>query len=338
MLILTQTGRDAMANHLPNHLQVREAAFESDTVPQLVLDQTNRVVAVNAPARNRFGVDLQDVGRPLQELDISYRPAELRAAIDRLQAESRDIVLKAVRWVMNGEVAFFDITLSPLLDDDNILLGTRISFLDVTQYHALQEELQHSKQQLDTAYEELQSTNEELETTNEELQSTVEELETTNEELQSTNEELETMNEELQSTNEELQTMNDELRNRSTDLNSANAFLESVFTSLQAAVVVVDRDYRVQVWNHRAEQLWGVRGDEAHQAHFLGLDIGLPVGDLKAPIRDVLTGAKDHLEITVPAVNRRGKPIQCRVSMTPLRELDKVINGVILLMEEAESS
>ena len=64
------------------------------------------------------------------------------------------------------------------------------------------------------------------------------------------------MNEELQSTNEELQTMNDELRNRSVDLNSANDFLESVFGSLRWAVVVLDREFRVQVWNQRATDLW----------------------------------------------------------------------------------
>ncbi|HEY7498846.1 MAG TPA: CheR family methyltransferase [Vicinamibacterales bacterium] len=336
LLILTQTGRDAMASHGQNHFRVREAAFESDTVPQIVLDPANCVVAVNAPARTRFGIPEDGVGRPIQELDISYRPAELRAALDRVHAEAAEVTLKAVRLVANGEVTLFDVTVSPLFDSDRTPLGTRVAFLDVTKYHALQAELQQSKQELETAYEELQSTNEELETTNEELQSTVEELETTNEELQSTNEELETMNEELQSTNEELQTLNDELRNRTTGLNSVNAFLESVFASLQSAVIVLDHDYRVQVWNRGAEQLWGVRGDEAVQSNFLGLDIGLPLVDLKSGVRDVLSGAEDHLEKTLPAVNRRGKTIQCRVGITPLRHLDRTIAGVILSMEEVQ--
>ena len=149
-------------------------------------------------------------------------------------------------------------------------------FHDVTDARRLQDELEHANRQLETAYEELQSTNEELETTNEELQSTVEELETTNEELQSTNEELETMNEELQSTNDELQTINDELRERTAELDDANAFLEAILTSLRAGVAVVDRDLQVQVWNQRAEDLWGLRRDEAVGQHFLNLDIGLP--------------------------------------------------------------
>ena len=189
-------------------------------------------------------------------------------------------------------------------------------------------------QELETAYEELQSTNEELETTNEELQSTVEELETTNEELQSTNEELETMNEELQSTNEELQTMNDELRNRGSELTSTNLFLESVFAGLRSAVVVIDHEYRVQVWSHRAEDLWGVRADEVSQSHFLNLDIGLPVAELRPAIRSVLGGAQDQQEVTVAATSRRGKPIDCRVTVSPLRRENRAVGGAILLMEE----
>jgi two-component system CheB/CheR fusion protein len=201
----------------------------------------------------------------------------------------------------------------------------------------LQEELTHSKQELETAYEELQSTNEELETTNEELQSTVEELETTNEELQSTNEELETMNEELQSTNEELQTMNDELRNRSMELNTSNAFLEAVFTSLRAAVVVLDRDLRVQVWNAGAMNMWGLRSDEAQGVAFYSLDFGFPVAELHNALREILSGTAQHRETIVAATNRKGRTIRCRVAVAPLVTAERTVTGAILLMEDEAS-
>jgi two-component system, chemotaxis family, CheB/CheR fusion protein len=113
--------------------------------------------------------------------------------------------------------------------------------------------------ELETAMEELESTNEELETTNEELQSTIEELETTNEELQSTNEELETMNEELHSTNEELETMNDEMNKRGEELHHINNYLNSILTSIQNGVIVVSKDFNVEVWNAKSEDLWGLR-------------------------------------------------------------------------------
>ncbi len=216
--------------------------------------------------------------------------------------------------------------------------GSALIFHDVTAARRLQDELEHANQQLEAAYEELQSTNEELETTNEELQSTVEELETTNEELQSTNEELETMNEELQSTNDELQTINDQLRDRTAELDDANAFLESVLTSLRAGVAVVDQDMRVQVWNRRAEDLWGLRPDEVVGQHFLNLDIGLPIDQLRPMIRRVLAGDPEIQEIRLNAVNRRGRSIEVRVVGTPLTRNGEETTGAILVMDAVDGA
>ena len=335
LMILAQTGRDFMMNHGSSHARLREAAFESDTVPQIVIDASGVLAAMNSFARERFGLTAADVGRPFQDLEIAYRPAELKEAVDRALREQRAISIKEVTWPQDVEGRYFEVLITPLRDDDDGdgILGVRISFQDVSAFRQLQIELQHSKQELETAYEELQSTNEELETTNEELQSTVEELETTNEELQSTNEELETMNEELQSTNEELQTMNDELRTRSTELNSTNAFLASVFTSLRSAVVVIDKDYKILVWNDRAKDLWGVLPDEAQGNHLMGLDIGLPVAELRPAIKSILNDGIEQQEVVLSAVNRRGRAIDCRVTLAVLREGDKA-TGVILLMDE----
>jgi two-component system CheB/CheR fusion protein len=180
LLLLAQTGRDIMANNSSNLARLREAAFESDNIPQVVLDLSGVLAAVNGPARQQFGLSQRDIGRPLQDLEISYRPIELRASIARALEERREIILKDVLWTRESATHYLDITVAPLVDDERSVVGTRVSFHDVTEFKSLQEQLTHSKQELETAYEELQSTNEELETTNEELQSTVEELETTN--------------------------------------------------------------------------------------------------------------------------------------------------------------
>ena len=334
LTLLAQAGRDEMSGPAPATVRLREAAFDASSGPQLVVDFSGRLVGANAPARSRFGLTAQSIGQPLQDLELSYRPAELRGAIARAMDLRIDVAIRDVPWNLGQESRLFDVTVGPLLDDDDSVIGSRIVYEDVTELRSLQAQLQHSKQELETAYEELQSTNEELETTNEELQSTVEELETTNEELQSTNEELETMNEELQSTNEELQTMNDELRSRSGELNSANAFLESMFASLQSAVVVVDRDLRVQVWNERSTNMWGLRPDEAEGSPLLELDIGLSMDELRGPIRNVLGGSAEYQQLFLSGTNRRGKPIQCRVGIAPLRQLDRSVTGILLLMDE----
>ena len=313
---------------------LREAAFEHDSIAQLLLDSEGMLSAVNGQARRKFHLSARDVGRPFQDLEVSYRPAEIRGALDLAVQQRGEVRLSDVPWTVSGVVCHFDTVVCPLFDEAGPLIGIRVSFHDITQMRALQTELQHSKQELETAYEELQSTNQELETTNEELQSTVEELETTNEQLQSANEELETMNEELQSTNEELQTINNELRSRGTEVNRANAFLESIFASMSTAFIVLDRELRIKAWNERATDLWGVRADEANELQFLGLDIGLPVAELRQPLQDVLSGQHERAAAILPATTRRGRPIECKVSMTPLRGTDRASAGVILFMEE----
>lgn len=333
---LTQPGNDEENNHLANHLRLREAAFDSSPLARVVLDENGIVALINERARLLFNLTARDLNCPLQDLELSYRPVGLRAGIEQACSDRRTVTLQDIQWqTATGETVYLDIQIAPLLDSTGSILGISINFIDVSRYKRLQEELEHSKQELEMAYEELQSTNEELETTNEELQSSNEELETTNEELQSTNEELETMNEELQSTNEELSTVNDELQRRSEELNQSNAFLESILTSLQGGVLVVDRDLYVQIWNHKAEDLWGLRSEEAIGQNFLNLDIGLPVEQLRQPIRTCLSGLPHSFTETIlQAINRRGRSIQCRITCTPLIGGQGQVQGVILLMEE----
>jgi two-component system CheB/CheR fusion protein len=317
-------------------LRLRDAAADLGPVAQLVVDRQGLVLQANQQLRSLFGLTSRDVGRPLQDLELSYRPFELRSSLELAYHERRPVIQTDASWVVpGGHQSYLDLQVIPVPDSSGTIAGAVISFLDVTHQRRLRDELHRTTQELETALEELQSTNEELETTNEELQSTVEELETTNEELQSTNEELETMNEELQSTNEELQTINEESKERSDELSELNAFLESIFTSLRGGVAVVDRDLQVRKWNTRAEDMWGLRSDEAVHKNFLNLDIGLPTDQLKAPIRNSLAGEPE--EIVLDATNRRGKAVRLKVTCTPLVSPTKqAVSGVILVMEPVD--
>ena len=142
------------------------------------------------------------------------------------------------------------------------------------------------------------------------------------------------MNEELQSTNEELETTNTELRLRSDELNTANAFLASILTGLEVAVVVIDPKLQVLAWNHRAEDLWGLRASEVQGRHLMNLDIGLPVEQLRQPIRAVLAGETERAELTLECRNRRGKSIRCPIRCTPLKSGMGEALGAIVLMDE----
>ena len=327
-------GKEQEPNYQLNDGLLREAAFDINPYAQITVDTNGLLVLANEQARLLFALNATDINRPLQDLEISYRPVELRSHIDQVISTHRAISLSSIGWaVVNGDVHYFDVQITPLYNPDRNLLGVSIIFTEVSRYKKLQEEVEHANQELEMAYEELQSTNEELETTNEELQSSNEELETTNEELQSTNEELETMNEELQSSNEELQSINAELRLRSEELNQANNFLEAIFNSLQGGVAVLDRDLIILIWNEKNEDLWGLRSQEVLGQHFMNLDIGLPVEQLRQPIRSCLTGNTRVVEISIATINRRGKPLQCQITCSSLvGRLDEV-RGVIVLIE-----
>jgi two-component system, chemotaxis family, CheB/CheR fusion protein len=327
------TARSAATTEAEN---LREAAFDIAGPAQVVLDHNRNLVMANSSARRLFALGLRDLGRPLQDLELSYRPIELRSHLDTLDRDLRPIEAKAVHWRVSETERILDVRLMPLLED-GVSMGTSVTYLDVTETQRLDEQLATSKRELEQAYEELQSTVEELETTNEELQSTNEELESTNEELQSTNEELEALNQELQSSNAELETINEELRHRTQEVNDVNEFLETILSTIGLAVAVLDRNQRVQVWNGEARELWGVTPEEAEDEHLLSLDIGLPLDKLRAQIRDTLTGQSRREEVVLDATNGRGNPFQCRVTFLPLGgtdgQTDGNTSGVIMMME-----
>ena len=325
---------------VPGPIRFPEIAFDASPLAQIVLDANGILILANDKARGLFRLLPRDIGRPFRDMELSYRPVELRAFIEKVNTERYPIVLKEIvsRNGNEGDVTFFDVQIIPMLSPGSESMGVGISFLDVTSYKRLQEEVESSNREIAAAYEEAQSAAEELETTNEELQASAEELETTNEELQSTNEEMETMNEELQSANEELQTMNDELRLRSLELTKISEFNESILGSMRGGIAVVDNDLRVETWNHQAEELWGLREAEVVGKNLLSLDIGLPVERLVPHLRVCLSGSSTYEELVIAATNRRGKTIHCRITCTPLQSRSLQIHGAILVMQEIESS
>jgi len=316
----------------PAEIALRNNAFDLSPGAQIVINRDGVLALANETARRLFGLGANDLGRPVSELEISYRPLELRPHLERVFTEQRGTELRAIHWRSpTAQDRHLDVRIVPLASNGAVA-GAVVAYTDVSDNRELEEQLVASKRELDEAHEELQSAVEELETTNEELQSTNEELETTNEELQSTNEELETMNEELQSTNDELETMNEEIRLRSTELNDVNAFLETILTSMGLAVAVLDPGLRVQVWNNRSAELWGITAQEAEGAQFLKLDFGLPVGELKAPLETCLAGTTEREELVLDAVDRRGRSFRCSVVCLPLNGPDAPV-GAIVMME-----
>jgi two-component system CheB/CheR fusion protein len=327
-------GAGAETREVSRKRQLRDLALETAPFAVLGIDAEGTIVLLNNQMRTLFGLMSRDLGRAFRDLEISYRPIELRSLIEQAYAEHRAVRVNGVeRTVGADDVQYLDLHIQPLWGPDGLAAGAMVLFIDTTFTIRLQMEVKRNREELDTAYEELQSTNEELETTNEELQSSIEELETTNEELQSTNEELETTNEELQSGNEELETMNEEMRVRTTELDEARTFLEGVLSSVAAGVVVLDSGLLVRSWNKGAEELWGLRSDEVRNQAFFNLDFGLPTAQVRDVVQQCLASGRQTGPVQVGAINRIGRTITCLVTCSPLDDKGEG-DGVVLLMEE----
>ncbi|MGB3418826.1 MAG: CheR family methyltransferase [Dolichospermum sp.] len=333
-LVMANLQNQESAN-VSQEIRVRELAFDTASNAQIVINNQGTLIMINEQARNLFNLTLKDINRPFQDLELSYRPLELRSLIEQVYSERHPITLTNIeRYQPNSETQYLDVRIIPLQDTDQTIVGVTVTFNDVSRYIKLQSALQRSRQELETTNEELQSTNEELETTNEELQSTNEELETTNEELQSTNQEMETMNEELQSANEQLRAINHELSNSTYELDRTNTFMSSILSSLQIGMVVIDTNFNILIWNHAVEDMWGLRQEEVMNKSWFSLDIGLPVEQLQIPIRDILCSKKKFQEILINGTNRRGKQIRCYIAFSPL--IGDNVEGIIMMMTDTE--
>lgn len=141
------------------------------------------------------------------------------------------------------------------------------------------------------------------------------------------------MNEELESTNSELQSVNADLHLRREEVERLNELLLAITGNIELGAAVLDGDMRVQVWNERAADLWGVRSDEVLGQSFFALDIGLPAEQLRGMIRSVEKGGRPHQEMSVEAVTRRGRTILCRVMAHVVSNGERPA-GAVLVMEE----
>jgi two-component system CheB/CheR fusion protein len=308
----------------PDSSPLAALAMASTPVAQLVVDVDGRLSSANTKARALFGITRDNLGQRFRDLEVSYRPVELRPLIERAFAESAPVLLHDVPRSRGGGLAqYLEGAVAPWRDAAGVDLGASITFTDVTELGRARRDLDRSTRELRVAVEQLQSANEELETTNEELQSA--------------NEELETMNEELQSSNEELDAMNREFLRQSVEIEAAEQLLDGVLDGLSVGAAVLDDSLDVRLWNRTMEQLWGVERDDARDRSILALDIGFPVREIADSLHTIAgTGGDEAREFRldgIDAVDHRGRALSCRVAIRRVREPDEGEGRIAVLID-----
>src|SRR5205085_145913 len=107
LLLMAQAGSEDAAGRLANHVRVREAAFDAGVVAQVVVDAGGAVLLANEQAGAMFGIAQRDLGRPLQDLELSYRPIELRSLIDQANNDLRPVYVREVAWSRSSDTQTF---------------------------------------------------------------------------------------------------------------------------------------------------------------------------------------------------------------------------------------
>ena len=321
LLSPTGAGRAARAEMPSPSVLLLEAVLNEAGSALLVVDEAGAVALINAPARHLLGVGETDIGRPFQDLPISYRPMELRGPIEEVFRQRRGMRLEDQEYrLTQTEVIRLTIDIRPLLRTDGSVYAALLCFQDTTRLHALERELETAQESLENSIEELQSANEELETTNEELQST--------------NEELETLNEEARSSNEEMESVNEELRLQAEQASGYRLHLESVLRSMNGGIIVIDSKRLIQGWNRWSENTWGLRAEEVLNTNFEALDIGLPLHLLRDAMSAVQSGREEQTQCELEGVDRRGRRILCRVRVSSLLDETEARQGLVLVLQD----
>lgn len=181
----------------------------------------------------------------------------------------------------------------------------------------LEDELQRTRQRMQTVVEEYETATEELKASNNELRST-------NEELWSTTEELETSKEELQSTNEELHSVNNELKAKIDEVIHANSDLQNLMASTHIATLFLDRTLRLQRYTPEAISIFNL----------IPTDVGRPFAHISHRLLyDNLVALAERVLQETSMVEEE---IQSRqgnwyiVRLVPYRSLEDKIDGVVV--------
>ena len=262
---------------------------------------------------------------------------ELSRAIQKANAEKRDITCKGLRVKSNGEIQSVNLSVKPVTGRGTPPGLLMILFEDVASAGSSKQaetkgrskkkpykRIEVIEQELHYTRENLQTTIEELETINEALNATNEELQSTNEELQSANEELQTSKEEQQSLNEEVVTVNTELQSKLEELSRVNNDMRNLMDSIELPTIFLDSDLKIRRFTSNAVKL----------VHLIQSDIGRPISHVVPNLKydNLAEDAEEVLrEPRLKETEVEGKDGRWYLMrILPYRTADNVIDGLVI--------
>ena len=209
---------------------------------------------------------------------------KLSSAIQRAKQDHARVTVTGARVKRNGCSIGASITVLPVESGGESLL--LVSFIDdpppelravrPVESAADTSRVTQLEQELEVTREDLQSAIRDLEIANEEQKAINEEAMSVNEEFQSTNEELETSKEELQSLNEELTALNSQLHETVEQQRATSNDLQNILNSTDVATLFLDCDLNIRFFTPATKSLFNV----------ITSDVGRRLADLTCRFED----------------------------------------------------
>jgi two-component system CheB/CheR fusion protein len=306
---------------------------QSDAPPCVIIDEACNIIYLHGrtsrylePPIGKISVNILNMARPgLRQ--------ELIEAIREVAGNNQKVVREGLSIEHDSGSIAIDLTVEPLLGHSALRGLMMVVFRETAKTSKHQEhpplveksaqspDLKMLEQELWHTRENLQATIDELATSNEELQST-------NEELQSTNEELETSKEELQSLNEEATTVNAELQSRIDELSTINDDMKNLLDSTQIATIFLDLDLGVRRFTPKTVELIPLSA----------IDLGRSIKHFATTLID--TDLADYAHDVIEKLGMREKEVESkngtfyRMRVRPYRTTNNVIDGVVITFED----
>ncbi|HET9106832.1 MAG TPA: chemotaxis protein CheB [Steroidobacteraceae bacterium] len=245
-------------------LSLYDAVLDHVMPPSFLIDGERSIVDSFGGAERLLRVRRRRASTDFLDLVPDTARLALAAGLARAARERTPIRFDGIEWpTAEGDGGKVDLRVDPLESDGKPLAylvsivaegsctersagAPRVDMgeMSAERFAALEQELKHARETLQSTLQELESSGEEMQATNEELTASNEELQSTNEELHSVNEELHTVNAELQAKIQELSDLNHDMR--------------LLFENIETAIVFLDGELRIRRFTPRAAALFGL--------------------------------------------------------------------------------
>ena len=165
---LSQYQHRQKVETLSNQLQLWRTAFATSPIAKVAVNLNERIIMVNEQAYSLLGLTSNHECSCFQDLKLD-RVLGLRIGMEQVHRDRSAVTLKNVQWSTPNDTVYLDIHITPIADLIGQPLAVSFTFLDVTQFHQVQEQLAQTKIKLLRASEELEYTKEKLAAKNAQL-------------------------------------------------------------------------------------------------------------------------------------------------------------------------